>query len=132
MTTQQLRGAIVSRLADLFRILRERQRQPELGSNQAENPLFQRGPSNFELGSSIVLIISIAFGCVEYFVVIFGNRLVVIFGNRRKDGDAAVCFLLAHDFHLDPERIDFTAKIEFANDFREFFFDGVLLLTHDP
>jgi len=39
MTTQQLRGAIVSRLADLFRILRERQRQPELGSNQAENPL---------------------------------------------------------------------------------------------
>ena len=36
MTTQQLRGAIVSRLADLFRILRERQRQPELGSNQAE------------------------------------------------------------------------------------------------
>jgi hypothetical protein len=39
MTTQQLRGAIVSRLADLFRILRERQRQPELGSNQVENPL---------------------------------------------------------------------------------------------
>ena len=39
MTTQQLRGAIVSRLADLFRILRERQRQPKLGSNQAENPL---------------------------------------------------------------------------------------------
>jgi hypothetical protein len=39
MTTQQLRGAMVSRLADLFRILRERQRQPELGSNQAENPL---------------------------------------------------------------------------------------------